>query len=72
MEVAGIPILTFVAFISTIVAFVVDLIGFAAPYWFYFELAGKTYNGGIWKACATIASTTTCIDYVDSPSLESK
>jgi hypothetical protein len=51
MEVAGIPILTFVAFILTIVAFVVDLIGFAAPYWFYFELAGNTHYGGIWKIC---------------------
>lgn len=72
MEVAGIPILTFVAFILTIVAFVVDLIGFAAPYWFYFELAGNTHYGGIWKICTTSASTTTCADYVDYPSLDSK
>ena len=73
MEVAGIPILTFVGFILTIVAFVVDLIGFAAPYWFYFELAGNTIYGGIWKACrTTLAGTTTCNDYVDSPSLSSK
>ena len=70
MEVAGIPILTFVAFILTIVAFVVDLIGFAAPYWFYFELAGNTRYGGIWKICTTSASTTTCADYVDYPSLD--
>jgi hypothetical protein len=72
MEVAGIPILTFVSFILTIVAFVVDLIGFAAPYWFYFELRGNTLYGGIWKFCSTSASTTTCADFVDSPSLESK
>jgi hypothetical protein len=72
MEVAGIPILTFVSFILTIVAFVVDLIGFAAPYWYYFELAGRTFYGGIWKRCGIEASTTTCKDVVDFPSLESK
>lgn len=72
MEVAGIPILTFVAFILTIVAFVVDLIGFAAPYWFYFEVGGSTAYGGIWKQCVTTAGTTNCGDYVDSPNLSSK
>jgi hypothetical protein len=72
MEVAGIPILTFVSFILTIVAFVVDLIGFAAPYWFYYELGGITTYGGIWKACTISPSTTICNDYVDFPSLGSK
>jgi hypothetical protein len=72
MEVAGIPILTFVSFILTIVAFVVDLIGFAAPYWFYFELRGDTVYGGIWKLCRTSASTTTCTDLVGSSSNEGK
>jgi hypothetical protein len=72
MEVAGIPILTFVSFILTIVAFVVDLIGFAAPYWYYLERAGATSYGGIWKICTIVASTTNCNNVVDFPSLDSK
>ena len=72
MEVAGIPILRFVAFILTIVALVVDLIGFAAPYWFYLEVGGSTAYGWIWRECATTASTTNCVNYVDFPNLSSK
>ena len=63
MEVAGIPILTFAAFILTIVALVVDLIGFAAPYWFYAKIGSDKSYGGLWKVCGTSGSTTICVNY---------
>ena len=72
MEVAGIPILTFVAFILTIVALVVDLIGFAAPYWFYLEVGTGTTYGGIWKLCSSTPSRTECGGYGDILNLGSK
>ena len=72
MEVAGIPIFTFVAFILTIVSFVVDVIGFAAPYWYYFKVNGVSSYGGLWKYCVSSSLTTSCADYVDLENLSCK
>ncbi|CAG2196187.1 unnamed protein product [Mytilus edulis] len=52
MEVAGVPLFSFISLILTVVALIIDIVGFASPYWFY-----KTYNGiaskaGLWKTCA--------------------
>ncbi|XP_052091358.1 uncharacterized protein LOC127728150 [Mytilus californianus] len=64
-EIAGIPIFAFVSFILTIVAFVVDLIGFAAPYWYYVKISGTSYYGGIWLNCQS-SSETNCNTYVNT------
>lgn len=71
MEIAGIPMLTFVGFILTIVALVVDLIGFAAPYWWYIETGNTKTYGGIWKLCGDTGVSTSCADYVDIKNLPS-
>ena len=56
-------------YIITIVAFVIHLIGFAAPYWFYFEntvvyvtisVTTKNYFG-LWQICDSTSSGTTSI-----------
>ncbi|XP_076092582.1 uncharacterized protein LOC143063991 [Mytilus galloprovincialis] len=70
MEIAGIPMLTFVGFILTIVALVIDLIGFAAPYWTYREIGNGKVYAGIWKSCVSGGSTI-CTDYVDVKNLKS-
>ena len=64
MEIAGIPLFTFVGFVLTIASFVFDIIGFAAPYWWKFESS----HGGIWRYC----SSSICVDYADVPSLPCK
>ncbi|CAG2196190.1 unnamed protein product [Mytilus edulis] len=70
MEIAGIPMLTFVGFILTIVALVIDLIGFAAPYWWYVKVGNVKYYAGIWKSCVSGGSTI-CGDFVDVKNLAS-
>jgi hypothetical protein len=64
-------------YIITIVAFVIHLIGFATPYWFYFEntvvyvtisVTTKKYFG-LWQLCSfksytTIATSAECGMYV--------
>lgn len=71
MEIAGIPMLTFVGFILTIVALVIDLIGFAAPYWWYLEIGNGKLYAGIWKSCGDNGVSTSCTDYVDVKNLDS-
>ncbi|XP_052091371.1 uncharacterized protein LOC127728161 [Mytilus californianus] len=71
MEIAGIHMLTFVGFILTIVALVIDLIGFAAPYWWYIESLNTKRYAGLWKLCFDSGSSTTCGDFVDSDNLQS-
>ncbi|VDI31990.1 Hypothetical predicted protein [Mytilus galloprovincialis] len=71
MEIAGIPMLTFVGFILTIVALVIDLIGFAAPYWWYVSSGNIKSYAGLWKLCGGIGGITSCGDYVDVKNLAS-
>ncbi|XP_063423217.1 uncharacterized protein LOC134707424 [Mytilus trossulus] len=72
MEIAGIPMLTFVGFILTIVALVIDLIGFAAPYWWYVSVGNAKTYAGLWKYCGGYSgASTSCVDYVDLENIES-
>ncbi|VDI06851.1 Hypothetical predicted protein [Mytilus galloprovincialis] len=52
MEVAGIPLFSFISLILTIVAFIIDIVGFATPYWYYREVAGIAIKAGLWKTCS--------------------
>lgn len=51
MEVAGIPLFSFISLILTIVAFIIDIVGFATPYWYYRKVAGIATKAGLWKIC---------------------
>ena len=54
------------ALFLTIVAFILGLIGFGTPYWYYKSETGCTRYGGLWHTCTTIGLSTTCFDMVDS------
>lgn len=73
MAVCGITNKHLAALIFTILAFIVDLIGFAAPYWYYEKVGtnSKAYSG-IWRFCSETASTTVCFNYLDSSNLQGK
>ncbi|VDH92889.1 Hypothetical predicted protein [Mytilus galloprovincialis] len=53
MEVAGINLLTFVGFLLTITATVLDLIGFATPNWSKSSTPGVEAYAGLWSYCYT-------------------
>ncbi|CAC5397712.1 unnamed protein product [Mytilus coruscus] len=66
MEVAGVPLFSFISLILTVVAFIIDIVGFATPYWYYRKIAALndvTYKAGLWKIC-----TPDCINYENSKS----
>jgi hypothetical protein len=46
------------ALFLTIVAFILGLIGFGTPYWYYKSETGCTRYGGLWHTCTTIGLST--------------
>ncbi|KAL3837604.1 hypothetical protein ACJMK2_022952 [Sinanodonta woodiana] len=50
--------------------FILDLVGFVIPYWYYTEstLLGYTVKayGGLWTACSQVSLVVGCGDYVNS------
>lgn len=54
MEVAGVPLFSFISLILTVVALIIDIVGFASPYWYYQKFAALNdvvYKAGLWKTC---------------------
>lgn len=54
------------ALFITIVAFILGLIGFSVPYWYYNSKSGCYRYGGLWRTCTDIGSSTTCVGMVDN------
>ncbi|XP_052093874.1 uncharacterized protein LOC127729931 [Mytilus californianus] len=71
MEVAGINLLTFVGFVLTTVAAVLDLIGFVSPYWSTGSGNGIEVNAGLWRYCYSGSGTSVCGTQGDTFDLES-
>ena len=56
---------TIIALCLVVTAFILDIIGFAAPYWYYEEDGSKKLFEGIWKTCSEEFDITTCVNFVD-------
>lgn len=46
-------------------AFILYIIGYAAPYWYYEEDGSKIMYEGIWKNCSEEFDITTCVNFAD-------
>jgi hypothetical protein len=45
--------LAIAGFFVTIVSFVLQLIGFATPFWSYADVNGVSYSSGLWELCVS-------------------
>ncbi|KAK3088394.1 hypothetical protein FSP39_018609 [Pinctada imbricata] len=51
------PTVTKAAVVIAVIAFVFNIIGFAAPYWIVFDLGVFKYNEGLWMVCGNSCNT---------------
>ncbi|KAK3087051.1 hypothetical protein FSP39_001003 [Pinctada imbricata] len=51
MGFGDISLLVKISFIAIIVGFIVNLIGFASPYWTSYSIVAGRYHAGLWQAC---------------------
>lgn len=49
-----------IGFILLIVAFIIQLLGLALPYWYAKDYGAADYYGGLWKGCYEVANTKRC------------
>ena len=47
-------------FILTVVSFLIQLIGFATPYWDYLSIGDSTSYGGLWVQCSSYKDKSKC------------
>jgi hypothetical protein len=47
-------------FILTVVSFLIQLIGFATPYWDYLSIGDSTWYGGLWVRCSSDEDKSKC------------
>ncbi|XP_063419737.1 uncharacterized protein LOC134704884 [Mytilus trossulus] len=52
--------LTVAGFLSAIVSSVLQLIGFATPFWIYVKIQGVAVHSGLWQACISTTCTSGC------------
>ena len=56
------------AFCFVIVGFILDVIGFSVPYWYYENNGGTKMYEGLWKKCSEVALVMTCQNWTDAGS----
>lgn len=52
-----------VGFILLIVAFILQLLGIALPYWYSIDSNGASAYGGLWKGCSEVANIKACASW---------
>ena len=54
--------------VMVFIALIIHIIGFAAPYWFYYEFNETKFNAGIWNLCVALNDgISTCVSYANIP-----